>query len=93
MAVGLLTHLLFAPVTLPVAGVRWVLGQVQTAAIAELTDDSSVREQLLELQLELELGDISEEAYTEREAALFARLREIRAYRAALGRVRQAGDE
>ena len=78
---GLLKHLLFAPVSLPVSGVRWVLSQVQTAAEAELTDDSSVREELLELQLRLELGEIDEAAYTVREAELFRRLREIRAYR------------
>ncbi len=85
---GLLKHLLFGPVTLPVAGVRWVLGQVQTAAEAELTDDTPVREELLELQLALELGDIDEETYTAREAELFARLREIRAYREQLAGAR-----
>jgi hypothetical protein len=78
---GLLKHLLFGPVTLPAAGVRWVLGQVQTVAEAELTDDSGVKAELLELQLALELGEIDEETYTAREAELFARLREIRAYR------------
>jgi hypothetical protein len=83
---GLLTHLLFAPVSLPVSGVRWVLSQVQTAAEAELTDDTSVREELLELQMQLELGEIEEDEYTEREAELFVRLREIRAYREQLAR-------
>jgi hypothetical protein len=87
--VGLLKHLLFGPVTLPVAGVRWVLGQVQTAAEAELTDDSHVKEELLELQLALELGDIDEEMYTAREAELFAELRAIRAYREQLVRTRK----
>ncbi len=89
---GLLSHLLFAPVTLPVSGVRWVLGQIQTVAEAELTDDSSVREELLELQLQLELGEIDEETYTAREAVLFARLREIRAYREGLARRRTTRD-
>ncbi len=86
---GLLKHLLFGPVTLPVAGVRWVLGQVQTAAEAELTDDSHVKEELLELQLALELGDIDEETYTAREAELFAELRAIRAYREQLAGTRK----
>ena len=88
---GLLKHLLFGPVTLPVAGVRWVLGQVQTAAEAELTDDSSVRAELLELQLALELGDIDEETFTAREAELFAQLRAIRAYREQLSGARGRG--
>jgi hypothetical protein len=90
---GLLKHVLFGPVTLPVAGVRWVLGQVQTAAEAELTDDSSVKEELLELQLQLELGEIDEETFTEREAILFARLREIRAYRKQLMEGRRSSVE
>lgn len=83
---GILKHVLFGPVTLPVAGVRWVLRQVQTAAEAELTDDSSVKTELLELQLALELEEIDEETYTAREAELFAQLRAIRAYREQLAR-------
>ncbi len=83
---GILKHVLFGPVTLPVAGVRWVLGQVQTAAEAELTDDSSVKTELLELQLALELEEIDEETYTARETELFAQLRAIRAYREQLAR-------
>ncbi len=89
---GLLKHLLFGPVTLPAAGVRWVLGQIQTVAEAELTDDSSVKAELLELQMALELGEVDEETYTAREAELFARLREIRAYRRQLQRGRSGSN-
>jgi hypothetical protein len=88
---GLLTHLLFAPVSLPVSGVRWVLSQVQTAVETELTDDTSVREELLELQMQLELGEIEEDEYTEREAEIFVRLREIRAFREQLARQARGG--
>jgi hypothetical protein len=88
---GLLTHVLFGPVSLPVSGVRWVLSQVQTAVEAELTDDSSVREELLELQMQLELGEIEEDEYTAREAQLFVRLREIRAFREQLARQARGG--
>ncbi len=49
-------------------------------AEAELYDESVVHEQLLLLQLQLEEGELSEEEYTEREAVLMERLREIRAY-------------
>lgn len=88
---GLLTYVLLAPVSVPVSGVRWVLSQVQTAVDAELTDDSSVREELLELQMQLELGEIDEDVYTEREAEIFVRLREIRAYRQQLARRARGG--
>lgn len=88
---GLLTHVLFWPVSLPISGVRWVMSTVQTAAEAELTDDSSVREELLELQMQLELGELDEDEYTTREAGLFVRLREIRAYREQLARRARGG--
>ena len=83
---GLLKHVLFGPVTLPVAGVRWVLATLQQAAEEEYLDDSSVKEELLELQMQLELEEIDEAEFVEREAELFARLREIRAHRAQMGR-------
>src|SRR5207247_57901 len=52
----------------------------------ELSDDEPVREQLLELQLELEEGRVTEDEYTERETVLLARLREVREYRKQLAR-------
>jgi hypothetical protein len=96
---GLLTNLLFFPVTGPVAGIRWTLGKVQQVAEEELTDDSAVKQDLMELQLQLELGDVDEEEYVRREAELMQRLREIREWRERLGRptaggpVRVARDE
>src|SRR5262249_34515414 len=43
--------------------------------------DAPVKEALLLLNMQLEEGGISEDEFAEREAELFARLREIRAYR------------
>ena len=67
--------LLLAPVT----GFKFILRQVQQIADRELNDDTVIKEQLLELQMRLELEEISEEEYAEREAELFARLRVIKA--------------
>jgi hypothetical protein len=67
--------LLFAPVN----GFKFILNQIQKIADKELNDDTFIKEQLLELQMRLELDEISEEEYKEREADLFARLREIKA--------------
>ena len=77
----IIDRLLLLPVTGPVAGIRWCLKQVVTLAEAEMMDDSVVKDELLELQMLLETGDISEDDYTAREAVLMRRLREIRAYR------------
>ena len=83
---GLISNLLFFPVTGPVAGIRWALGKVQTVVEEELTDDSSVKRELMELQMLLELGDIDDAEYVRREAALMQRLREVREWRERLGK-------
>jgi hypothetical protein len=70
----LIDDILLAPVT----GFKFILGQIQKIADRELNDDTLIKEQLLELQMRLELDEISEEEYAEREAELFARLRVIR---------------
>lgn len=63
----------------PVSGFIFILNQIQKMADSELNDDTVIKEQLLELQMRLELDEISEAEYTAREAELFARLRVIRA--------------
>jgi hypothetical protein len=63
----------------PVNGFKFILNQIQKIADKELNDDTLIKEQLLELQMRLELDEVSEEEYKEREAELFARLRAIKA--------------
>lgn len=72
--------LLALPVTAPVAGIRYCLDKVVEFAESELTDDEPIKQQLLELALELEEGRIGDAEYKEREAELLARLREVREY-------------
>lgn len=64
--------------SLLVGSLRFVLDKVLAAAEAESQDDSALREQLLEAQMRLELGEIDEAAFSEIEGDIFARLREIR---------------
>jgi hypothetical protein len=88
---GLLTNLLFFPVTGPVAGIRWSLGQVGKVVEEELTDDAPVKQELMELQMKLELGDIDDDEYVRREAELMGRLREVRAWRERFGKSTSGG--
>jgi hypothetical protein len=88
---GLLSHLLFWPVTGPVAGVRWTLGKVQHVVEEELTDDSAVKQELMELHMRAEIGDIDDEQYAAEEARLMARLREVREWRERLGKATAGG--
>jgi len=89
--VSLLGKLLFFPITGPVAGIRWTLGKVQNVVEEELTDDAPVKQALMELQMQLELGDITDDVYVEREAALMAQLRDVRAWRERLGKGTSGG--
>ena len=77
----IIDRLLMLPLTGPIAGIRWVFQQVANVADQEMMDDTVVRDQLLELQMALETGDITEEEYVEHEAVVMRRLREIREYR------------
>ena len=61
-----------------IGGLRFVLDKVVAAAEAELNDDTVLREQLLDAQMRLELGEISEDEFVEIERDVLARLREIK---------------
>jgi hypothetical protein len=82
---GLLSKLLFFPVAGPVAGIRWSLGKVQRVVEEELVDDAPVKQELMELQMLLELGDIDDAEYARREAVLMQRFRVVREGRERLG--------
>ena len=77
----LLDDILMLPLKLPVAGFNWIMKQIQTMANEELLNDQPWKERLIELQMMLEVGDISEEEYGWEEAQVFTALREIRARR------------
>jgi hypothetical protein len=84
--VGLLSNILFWPVTGPIAGIKWSLGKVAQVVDEELTDDTPIKQELMELQMQLELGDIDDAEYVRREAEIMVRLREVRAWRERLGK-------
>ena len=77
----MLFKLLALPISLPAAGIKFCFQQVLNTAEKELTDDEPVKEALLLLTLKLEEGEIGEEEFAREEAALHARLREIKVYR------------
>jgi hypothetical protein len=52
----------------------------------ELTDDGPIKQELMELQMQLELGDIDDAEYVRHEKILMERLREVRAWRERLGK-------
>jgi len=74
----MLFKLLGAPLTLPLAGMKFVLQQVADLADQELYDEDALREQLLLLQVQLEDGDIEPDEFAEREADVLSRMREVK---------------
>ena len=82
----LLDDLLMLPLKLPVAGFNWIMKQIQTMANEELLNDQPWKERLIELQMMLEVGDITEAEYAVEEQQVFTALREIRARREQIAR-------
>ena len=64
--------------SLLIDGLKFVMEKLLQVAEAELSDDSVLRERLLDAQMRLELGELSMEEFSEIEQDVFARLREIR---------------
>ena len=64
--------------SLLIGSLRFVLDKIVAAAEAEASDDSSLREQLLEAQMLLELGEITDDEFAEIESNVIARMREIK---------------
>ena len=64
--------------SLLIGSLRFVLDKIVAAAEAEAADDSSLREQLLEAQMRLELGEITDEEFAEIERDVLTRIREIK---------------
>jgi hypothetical protein len=82
----LLDDILLLPITGPIAGFKWVMNTIQKMADEELLNDQPWKERLIELQMRLELGEISEEEYAVEEKVVFQALRDIRARREEIAR-------
>ena len=61
----------------PFSGFNFIMRTVLKVAEEQWTDDAPLKEQLLELQVQLEGGDITEQQYLEAEAAILREIREV----------------
>ena len=75
---GFVLDLLTSPVLGPIRSVHWLAKKVTEATEGELLDEDRVRGELLELQMRLEMDEITEEEYDEQEKVLVERLNAIR---------------
>lgn len=69
----LLDDILLAPVN----AVVWLSKQIREAAEHEFSDEGALKQKLFDLQLMLELDQISEADFRQRESELLTRLEEI----------------
>ncbi|NQT54340.1 gas vesicle protein GvpG [bacterium] len=65
----------------PIKLVKWIAEKLHESAEQEVTDESVVQEQLLELQMRYELDEITEEEYQKGEDRLMAKMEAIRKYK------------
>ena len=82
---GLLTNILLSPFLGPIWGTKWTLDKVDRVVREELTDDTKIKEELMELQMQLETGEIDDAEYVRREGEIMLRLREVREWRERFG--------
>jgi hypothetical protein len=82
---GLLTNILLAPFLGPINGTKWTLDKVDRAVREQLTDDSEIKNDFMELHMKLELGEIDDDEYLRQEADIMRRLREVREWREKFG--------
>ena len=64
--------------SLLISGVRFVLDKIAAAVETELNDDTVLRERLLAAQMQVELGEMTQEEFDELEADILVRIREIK---------------
>jgi cytochrome c-type biogenesis protein CcmH/NrfG len=69
----LIDDLLFAPFS----GWNFIMRTLLKVAEEQWTDDAPLKEQLLELQVQLEDGTLTEDQYLEAEAAILREIREV----------------
>ncbi len=70
----IIDDILFAPLKFTI----WLGSKLREAAIQEMTDESRVHEELLQLQMRYEMGEISDDEYERDETKLMEHLEAIR---------------
>jgi len=70
--------LIAAPVLGPIQLIHWLGQKLIEAAESEMYDEGRLRGELLELQVRLDMGEVTEDEYNEREESLLTLLSAIR---------------
>lgn len=74
---GILFDILAFPVMGPVKGVKWIAEKVDDTVQQAVSNKAKIKEDLLELQMQLEMGKIAEEEFNKQEKELLEKLDKI----------------
>ena len=74
-----------------ISGMKFVFDKIAAVADAEAFDETVLHDRLLRAQLQLEAGEISDEAFADIESEVFERLRQIRAAKEGTPSMTEAG--
>ena len=69
--------MIFSLLSLPIDGFKFVLNTIIKVAEEQWTEDAPLKEQLLELQVKLDNGELTEDQYVEAEAMILKALRDV----------------
>lgn len=61
----------------PLSGLIWIAEQIQERAAAELDEKENLSKRLLSLQLALDMGDLSEDEYDQKENEILIKMKEV----------------
>ncbi|NJL50081.1 MAG: gas vesicle protein GvpG [Leptolyngbyaceae cyanobacterium SM2_5_2] len=73
----MLLKLLFAPVLGPIEGVAWIADKILDQSEITTNDRDALQKQLLAVQLAFDMGELSEEAFTEQETEILEALQKL----------------
>ncbi|HTK96080.1 MAG TPA: gas vesicle protein GvpG [Terriglobales bacterium] len=62
---------------MPIDGIKFVFRTILKTAEEQYLDDAPLKEQLLELQVRFDNGEVTEDEYAEEQAAILRALREV----------------
>ncbi|MBI2677195.1 MAG: gas vesicle protein GvpG [Candidatus Koribacter versatilis] len=62
---------------MPIDGIKFVFRTIMKTAEEQYLDDAPLKEQLLELEMRFDNGEVTEEEYSEEQAAILRALREV----------------
>lgn len=88
---GILGSLIALPVAGPLGALQWIARQVAEQALGQMLDPARIEAALRALEVRLEAGELTEEAFEAEESRLLEELMEMRAIQA--GQTEEAEDE